>query len=412
MRSARGVLAPGGVILALLAVALHAQSVQIATWRHGATGAYSIIMDDYGGGDLGLRQYADSMLVNRGFAVTVDIIVGSCTPQNWAYARELFSHGHKMASHSWNHLQQWGPADFPLQIDSSKAVIEREVPGSRCLFFGFPYEVFNDTMITYFRTREYIGTRGGNFHGSTLNPPAIPDPFRSNFEFYGSETGLSGLNTFVAWAISRGGWALRETHQVLYNQGYNPIAPDSFAMHLDFCRQKADSGLLWMAPVQEVIMYARERETYTAAVTAQGPSQITIEFTTDASRIHPSPTVANTLYDYPLTLLLQLPGGFTDPVVWQADSVVSHTVAAPGTIRFDALPYGGPVTVASNADVRWRPAVRDAAVAQPRPTAGCILATGRGLMLRAYSLLGGMVASGAGRCPSPASGLYVLPAAE
>jgi hypothetical protein len=222
-------------------------------------------------------------------------------------------------------------------------VLERNVPGNSCLFYCFPYDAFTDTMVNYLRARRWIGARAGQFHAAGLNPPSLPDPFRPQFLSYGSGDSVAGLNAHVAGAVSRGGWALREMHNVGPGGGY-AMDPDTFAAHLDYCRSEADQGRLWMAPVQEVIMYAKERGAYTVAIGAQTDSTLTIAFTTDLTEINPSPMVDNTLYDYPLTLLVTPPAGAAVTGVVQGSDTLAWTLAS-GRARFDARPYAGPVTV-------------------------------------------------------------------
>ncbi len=334
-----------GAMLLACVCGLTAQSVSVAKWRGNAKGAYSVVMDDFGGSDLGFAQYADTMYTNRGIRVSLAVVAGAGTPANWAYARDLRSRGFEFINHSWSHRNDWGPSDFALEIDSAKAVIEREIPGNRALFFCYPYEIITDTMVGYLRRGEHIGSRGGNFHSRGLNPPMLPDPFRSQFLGYDPTTGTSSLNTQATDATTTGGWGLRETHNVGTSGDY-AIRPDTLAAHLDHCRQLIDQGLLWMAPVQEAVMYARERECYTVSVAANGLEELRVTFGTTTTTINPSGVAPNTLYDYPLTLKLVPQAGFTVQTVTQGGSALAWTTSGD-TVLFDAAPYGGVVTVAS-----------------------------------------------------------------
>src|SRR3989339_285890 len=198
-----------------------AQSVSIATWQNNAKGAYSMIMDDFPGSwTPGIEQIADTMLANRGLAVSIATIVTHCTSAKWQVARDMVSRGHRIECHSGNHLQSWG---------------------------------------------------------ANPNPYNLSDPFRPKYQVFGTAEGLSGLNSFVSSAVSQGGWALRETHGV-QDASWNPVPIDTFRAHLDFCRQEIDNGNLWMAPAQTVLKYIYERKNYAVSVQNANVSQFEILF--------------------------------------------------------------------------------------------------------------------------------------
>ena len=163
-----------------------AQSVSIATWQNNAKGAYSMIMDDFPGSwTPGIEQIADTMLANRGLAVSIATIVTHCTSAKWQVARDMVSRGHRIECHSWNHLQSWGPTEFAKEVDSALAAIDRNVPNQKCLFYAFPYDSYDDVKVNYLRTKGILGCRSGGW-GANPNPYNLSDPFRPKYQVFGT----------------------------------------------------------------------------------------------------------------------------------------------------------------------------------------------------------------------------------
>lgn len=322
--------------------------MSFARWRGNATAAHSIVHDDFGESWFGNIHVMDSLAYNRQFRVTFGVIALR-TSVPWAAARGLFAKGHRFVSHSGTHIMSNG-LDWNLaqEIDSSRSVMERNIPGNSVLFFCVPGDNRLDASVkNYMKERGWIGIRGGCWQ---TNPYAVPDPFSTCLLCY-SSGGVSELNGDLDNAISQGNWLLRETHQVGVSGGYCPVSdPAIWRTHLDYCVQKRQSGDLWTAPIQEVLMYALERSRWSVSVTSSGATQMQITIDNDSVI---NQYVDNHTFDVPLTLNVGLPGGWaaSEAQVVQNGQVVPHTVVNAGAIRFDAAPWGGVVTVYSSATV-------------------------------------------------------------
>lgn len=340
-----------------------AQSVSIARWRNNATGAYSLALDDYAAPYFGDRLIIDSVTYNRGLTISFSTIAKYLTGAQSAFGRHMMERGHTLTNHSWNHSCNpiVTPDTIAMEFDSAKARIEREmqaaVPGFKCLYWQAPCGEQSEANTTYLRAHEYIGGRSFTFSG--LNSYDVPDPFNIGEPCYQPNAGLGVLNGHVSSAISSGDWAVRQAHCVSDNAGlgYAPITVAIFRDHMNYCAQQVAAGQLWMAPVTDVLKYAMERKSFTVQVLSHDQTAMTVGFTTDAVEINPSPMVDNTYYDYPLTLLVTLPGGFTNVGVTQGAQQIDY-VTDGGRIRFDADPWGGTVTITNDAGVavgRGRP---------------------------------------------------------
>jgi hypothetical protein len=109
-----------------------------------------------------------------------------------------------------------------------------------------------------------------------------------------------------------------------------------------------------------VLMYALERSRWRVAVTSSDASQMLIAFNTDSVI---NPHVDNHLFNVLLTLVAGLPSGWVaaDAQAVQGGNVLAKTVVDASTIRFDADPWGGTVTVNRTATAvhgQLRPALR------------------------------------------------------
>lgn len=355
------------LLLVLLPLLASAQDVQIAVWRHNATAAYSIIMDDFGEVRFGDTALIESTLANRDLRVSFALIANhdvsepwwpecdnACKKALWELARRWHAAGHEFVNHSWNHAGgDWQTADYALQIDSSKALIERMIPGNSCRFFVFPGGVTGkDDDIAYMRTRGYIGVRNGSGDSEYkgVNTADLPDPFHTGSQFYATEQwagGAEGLRTRVEQAIRVGGWAVNNTHSIGNDLGWMPMPARTWIDHLDFCVRKVETGALWVAPVQEVLMYLMERQNFSATASLIASDTLVVSLETEHAEINPSTLVANRSYNVPLTLLLSLPVSLrgTQLHVRQSGSLLTQESVDSGTIMFDAAPFDGPIAI-------------------------------------------------------------------
>ena len=301
---------------------LLAQDVNIARWKNDANAAYAVVIDGYA------TDYFDDIDTIRPSLSNKELTASFATIANWPAcdslcrhvyfdlaANELLSVGNEFINHSWD-ADSTNQDNIGLQIDSSKAVIENNIPGSQCLFYAFPkgFKKENGFLDTL-RNRAFIGSRT-NMEGNGINPHNFVDPFLLQSKFYNGAEGVTGLNQFVEDAISSGGFALRSCHNI-GEGGTEPMAISVWKGHLDHCKQKVDSNIIWMAGVQRIIKYAMERENFIVSSQAAGDSLVYVFFDTETNEINPSSSISNAIYDEELTLLLSMPG--EDTVKCNAD---------------------------------------------------------------------------------------------
>jgi hypothetical protein len=338
-----------GIALAtlLIAVTADAQSVSFARWKNNATGAYSLSHDDAGYSWWADYAYVDSLLHNRGLTVSFNMIAGLATRTDSMRAAAFIRHGYRYNNHSMNHICDTpltAQATMNVEYDSAKALIERKFAPSqgKCLYFMAPCGNQSAANIDHLRAREYIGCRN-DINGVSPVPYNVPDPFRIGEACYSAG---EDLNASAQVAITSGNWVTRYGHCVSDNSslGWMPIPLATYRAHLDWCKQQVDAGVLWMAPTQTVLMYALERSRWGVAVTSSGAASMQITINTDSVI---NPHVDNHLFNVALTLLAGLPSGWSaqDAQAVQQGVELAKVVANSTTIRFDANPWAGIVTI-------------------------------------------------------------------
>ncbi|MDB5048519.1 MAG: hypothetical protein JWO30_1590 [Fibrobacteres bacterium] len=290
-------------------------SVFTATWAGGARAAWSIIFDDFcGGWARGIQDKADTMFRDRGMAFSFAIIPGQCDEGEWEEARRLVGHGHKPANltmnqfcavaESWCPTSAFGPEDYPLELDSSAAWIERET-GVRPAFMAFPYDLWTPELLDALRQRHYLGARASTARGK-VNPADIKDGFDVSWDLEfppeNKQWQSFTLRGYYRAALDQGGWAFQSAHGVS-DQSYGSIEEDSLRALLDEMKPLVDSGTLWVAPPTDVIAYSLLRQSVAPAMEATGKEAIINWIPMVAAPL--ADKAARDLYDTELTLVLR-----------------------------------------------------------------------------------------------------------
>jgi hypothetical protein len=152
--------------------------------------------------------------------------------------------------------------------------------------------------------------------------------------------GVLGTSANIAQAISQRGWAVEVIHCVSPVSSPNActlgdnVVVTALAQHLDTLVARARD--LWVAPFGDVVRYIRERQSATVTQISSTATQRVYTLTD---------TLADSIYNRPLTLKTPLPSGWSRCTVAQATSTAEGTIVAD-TILFSAVPDGGDITLA------------------------------------------------------------------
>jgi peptidoglycan/xylan/chitin deacetylase (PgdA/CDA1 family) len=344
-------------------------SASPTSWKGGAKGAYTIIHDDLCGSPASLDNGTVSgLLASRGLHAAFGAIVQGCNDNElWPAVSTLSAAGHEVINHSWDHTDHVCAANLAVQIDQAHSGLTSNV--GTPTFYIFPFDSSNDAALAHLASLGYLGARGGV--KGALNSADYPDDFKLNFDVYGPgysnycdlgacatetltcskdyngvacEAGApdatnqgtddcraSVLRQYVDDAIAQGGWAIREFHGV--DDGWEPVPSSVYGAHLDYVKDKASAGELWVENPTPIIRYRRARQHCTSTVT-------------DHTLSFGSPSAACLKYAVPLSFTLTV--NDTDPPALsatQGGSSLTVTKTGPGTFQVELDPTGGDVLV-------------------------------------------------------------------
>lgn len=308
---------------------------QVCLWRDDKLAACTITIDDNHPED---HAFWLAQGDATGWRWTWFVIAGKVgTATNWGTwddFRQLHAAGHDIQSHSVQHLG-YGKA-APLTIEQeyadSRAIIEREIPGSRCLTLAYPngYQPPNDSAVA---ARFYLACRGVK---------GVPNPAdQTDYRNVNSVSGAAGfLEPAKHWASFEGMLdpAHRGKFRAWYSAHFHGLT-DELKAHIAavLARLKEHEDDTWVGLFREVAQYAQERDTATVTVEVSEPNRLRFVLTD---------RMDDTSFDQPLTVKVRLPAGWTGAVAQQNGqpaklTMVRHEDAAFALVH--AVPDRGPV---------------------------------------------------------------------
>jgi hypothetical protein len=256
----------------------------IATWRDDAIAAYSIIHDDICDvSTMGIQANGMPILDAYGIKVGVSPYVQACVDNNyWSVVTDIGDKGHSILNHSYTHAQIT-LANAPLEVVQAKAELEANI-GHPIEMFIFPFDAFNADTIMAVEAAGHLGARAGNRDDNDGfdNPPvngiapindmelefdAWPRAYSKYTRYHPEDV----LEVHVWNAIERGGWAIREFHNVDDDSvserdlGYGIWASD-YNDHINWLAEAYSKNVLWPGAPVEVLKYRHARTDCTASV--------------------------------------------------------------------------------------------------------------------------------------------------
>lgn len=261
----------------------------IAKWKGNAASAYSMIHDDAcGGGNYGIVENADSIAFNRGLVIgagvigreCVDLKLTSADPFIWIKLSRMITHGHEIINHTWQHDDMTsGNANFIRDAVTTRDTLEKNIKGCTISYFIFPYDTYNDLVLDSLKTYGYLGARAGDGKGKDRGVNTLFtnfNPFKCHFDAFSLEEDASiyaasvgrenSLKAYLDDAISKGGWALQEMHEVGTGILWGHIDIANYQKHMDYVKSKVDAGLVWNATPTAVARYIMTKDKCGAPV--------------------------------------------------------------------------------------------------------------------------------------------------
>ena len=320
------------LILALLTLTMQAQ--EIATWQGFRKGAASFTFNQ---GAPSHVTDVGPLFKKYGYKATFYLVV-NWNP-NWSGFQGLADEGHEIGSNS---------NSYPQNMTGEEASSKNNIAGKIKQKYGIITVAYPDCTIPDETAvlQNYIAGRICN--GSWVGMDDVmgkdgPDKWsRVPALMTGSEGLVNTTSAFTGKmqvAIQKNGWVAFMTHGIQGKQNgnanYSPTNIDAIDGALRWAQQNDKD--IWIAPLGYVAMYIKERNASTFELKGSDTRTRTYSLTHSiADDVSP--------YDYPLSLRVPLPEGWSDAEVRQGEAKLERKIDG-GYVYFDAVPNAGDIVV-------------------------------------------------------------------
>ncbi|MHB1037986.1 MAG: PEP-CTERM sorting domain-containing protein [Pirellulales bacterium] len=301
----------------------------IATWQHGASAAITLSHDD---NRWDFINVAAPAMAERGLVGSFNVNPGFWPNTTWGKSFAAAAQaGNELVDHTMFHqAARIVPANedptnkyfhsldaFKQDIASARAVLgPLQFGGRPTVSFCYPYGQ-NEPVTRDVLKQSFLSARISSLN--IINPPRPSDMYFLGASYVGNPTGYTDpwndegfaydkLNGYLNAAISQGGWAIEEFHDIV-TPGYANVNPQAYYRHLDDLSWMQQTGNVWVATQGDVTRYIYSRNA--AKITPLATEANLIKLAVDD-------LLADTLYDVPLTVKTEI------PLAWGTDVVVTH----------------------------------------------------------------------------------------
>ena len=373
-------------------------SVSVKTWADDKKSAFSFTFDD---SFMSQYTYAVPVLDRFGFHGTFFAISGAVTdgpPQDWRYAywwqlKQMADEGHEIGAHTMTHPDLtkipvgdiYTPNTLNYELYRSKELIEKNIPGYKCISLAYPYCTFNDTVeeiaSQYFESARTCGdysepsyVKGMNWYGILAEEPQFDMPRNSTAddqdEFVQYTTNVQNES------IANGQWAVFFAHEVVpmsqISAGADttmwfPVSTEWLTQLCQWVKQKSDSNQVWVETFGNVTRYIKEREHFNYNIVSSSAGRIEISTATGLD---------SSIFNYPLTVDITVPSSWNAVSVRQGANEVTDTSFFNGTdnvVRVNIIPGENIILNNASSCVVSGKVVYDNAAGTPLPNVKIIL---------------------------------------
>jgi len=315
-------------------------NIKPTKWKNNKSAAVSITFDD---GYSCQFTKGISLLSERHFFGTFFLITGNVNKNvggvNWDIVRKAALLGHEIGSHTVHHADLTklinnvrGLDSLRKEVVNSQLTINQQVCTQKCLSFCYPWNK-GDIRIENIISNYYIcACTSGSYENDVNNLYEI------NRVTIKSKSKLSEMNKWVDNVINENGWLVECIHGI-DSGGWQPVPYNVYDQHFSYLKEK--ESFLWVATVQDIVKYTKERQSfmiYDEIVTNKNITFYLTDFLPDD------------IYNYPLTITMNLPAKFE--TVYQAkqnNRPLPNKIIFSGTNRIllidGIIPNGGKVII-------------------------------------------------------------------
>ena len=319
-------------IFLILTTASGAMTIEfeVGTWGNFCQGAFTYTFDD---NTVNQTKVAQPLFDAKGFHMTLFTVTGSSQfPVSWDNLKNAFASGHEIASHSVTHQVPMSASE----LAPSQKNIRDSVPGERGVTLAYP----NCSYITESEVRKY-------YIAARVCDGKIVDSTPSNFyqisSFLSGVGNLSGASAFNAKAdeaTSKHGWCVLCNHGVGKGDYHSYTEIADIEGNLDYLDK--NRSRIWVESFGNVVRYIKERNAVKITVKSSSDAGVTIQMTDNLD---------DSIFNYPLSVRCELPGGWQTAVVQQGGNDAEDTIVTVNSkkyILFKAVPDGGDIEISSN----------------------------------------------------------------
>jgi hypothetical protein len=269
--------------------------------------------------------------------VSENLEADSSAQPSWRYGYwyqfiQLNKNGHELGSHSATHprlstLQDGGPkamGSLQYELNTPIKALQKKIPLYKAITFAYPFVDFN-THVKEETSKLYVSSRG---LGSGFNPAHPPDwmdiqahsiSYNPGRTIESDQAKITELKNWItAHTIAKGGWTVYLAHDVLpfeqastATDSWQPVSTESFDTFASWLGEKQRSKELWVETVGNVTRYIKERDAL---------SVVLLQETSDKLSFSITDPLPDDLFNYPVTIEITVPEGWTKVLAKQNKS--------------------------------------------------------------------------------------------
>lgn len=311
---------------------------EVGTWQGFRAAAITFTFDD---GCPNQYAIAIPMFNEFGFKLTLFIVTSPSWgwPANWTVLQNAASQGHEIASHTVTHTSLGGLSDEQqtTELKGAQDEINAHITAQKCITIAYPYCVVGNRSLC---AQYYIAARGG---AGYVEPRTPGDFMNISSIICGTEGSIKTSQHFISWAksaVTSKGWCVLLFHGIDNDGGWSSVPSDTLRADLEYL--KANPDKFWVSTFGNVALYIKERNAASVVETSNQDSSITLQVTDN---------LADSLYNYPITLRRPLPANWQAARVTQNNQAIEAQIVEIGSIKyimFDVVPDGGDIVISSS----------------------------------------------------------------
>jgi len=258
---------------------------------------------------------------------------------DWTTMQSVAAQGHEIASHTLSH------ANFSTitsdqqraELKDSKSTIESHITGQPCITMAYPYCA---TGVDSICSKYYIAARGCQGFIESATPGSFMNISSIICGSLGSVKTVRDFKARFESAAAAKGWCVFLLHGIDDDGGYSPVLSPVLTGSIEYLSIRRSK--FWVTTFKNAALYAMERNAVTVTETLNTDTMMTLQV---------SDTLADSIFNHPLTLRRPLPENWPSADVTQNNTSVPTRIVQVDTmvyLMFDVVPDGGEVKLSKN----------------------------------------------------------------